>query len=58
MHKLNKYTISACLGLLLGTGQAFAGAKPDENHSIRSFWLMDYSILCSLLSICFVATDI
>jgi hypothetical protein len=34
MHKLNKYTISACLGLILGAGQAFAGAKPDEIHRL------------------------
>ena len=34
MHKLNTYTISACLGLILGMGQAFAGAKPDQIHRL------------------------
>ncbi len=34
MHKLNKITLSACLGLILGTGQAFAGAQPDQIHRL------------------------
>jgi len=34
MHKLNTYVISACLGLLLGSGQAYAGAKPDQVHRL------------------------
>ena len=35
MHKLNKFALSACLGLLLGSGQALAGAKPDEVHRLN-----------------------
>ena len=34
MHKLNKLTLSACLGLILGIGQAAAGAKPDQAHRL------------------------
>jgi hypothetical protein len=34
MHKLNKIAISACIGLVLGSGQAFAGAMPDQVHRL------------------------
>jgi len=34
MHKLSIYTLSACLGLVLGIGQAVAGAKPDQIHRL------------------------
>jgi hypothetical protein len=34
MHKLNTYTISACLGFILGIGQVFAGAQPDQIHRL------------------------
>ena len=34
MHQLNKFVLSGCLGLILGTGQSFAGAKPDEAHRL------------------------
>jgi hypothetical protein len=30
MRTLTKITLSACIGLTLGLGQAFAGAKPDQ----------------------------
>jgi hypothetical protein len=30
MHKLNTFAISACIGIVLGIGQAHAGAKPGE----------------------------
>ncbi|MEJ2383948.1 MAG: DUF1329 domain-containing protein [Xanthomonadales bacterium] len=30
MRNLTKFTLSACIGLTLGLGQAFAGAKPDQ----------------------------
>jgi hypothetical protein len=34
MHKFNKLTLAACLGLILGIGQAAAGAKPDQIHRL------------------------
>mgnify|MGYP000473513806 CR=1 FL=1 len=34
MRNLTKITLSACIGLTLGLGQAFAGAKPDEVHRL------------------------
>ena len=30
MRTLTKYSLAACIGLLLGAGQALAGAKPDQ----------------------------
>lgn len=30
MRTITKFTISACIGLAIGAGQAWAGAKPDE----------------------------
>jgi hypothetical protein len=34
MRNLTKITLSACIGLTLGLGQAFAGAKPDQVHRL------------------------
>ena len=34
MRNLTKITLSACIGLTLGLGQAFAGAKPDQAHRL------------------------
>jgi len=34
MRNLTKFTLSACIGLTLGMGQAFAGAKPDQVHRL------------------------
>jgi len=34
MRTLTKITLSACIGLTLGLGQAFAGAKPDQIHRL------------------------
>jgi hypothetical protein len=34
MRTLNKITLSVCIGLTLGIGQALAGAKPDEIHRL------------------------
>jgi hypothetical protein len=34
MRNLTKITLSACIGLSLGLGQAFAGAKPDQIHRL------------------------
>jgi hypothetical protein len=34
MRMMNKITLAACVGLLLGLGQAYAGAKPDEIHRL------------------------
>ena len=30
MRTITKFTLSACIGLALGVGQAWAGAKPDQ----------------------------
>ena len=34
MRILTKLTLSACMGLVLGMGQSWAGAKPDEIHRL------------------------
>lgn len=34
MRIINKITLAACIGFLLGLGQAYAGAKPDEVHRL------------------------
>jgi len=34
MRTLTKFTLSACIGLTLGIGQAFAGAQPDQVHRL------------------------
>ena len=34
MRTLTKLTLSACIGLALGIGQAWAGAKPDQVHRL------------------------
>ena len=34
MRTLTKITLSACIGLTLGLGQAFAGAQPDQVHRL------------------------
>ncbi len=34
MRTLTKFTLSACIGLTLGIGQAFAGAQPDQIHRL------------------------
>jgi len=34
MRTLTKYTLSVCIGLALGIGQAVAGAKPDQIHRL------------------------
>jgi hypothetical protein len=34
MRNLTTITLSACIGLTLGLGQAFAGAKPDQVHRL------------------------
>ena len=34
MRNLTKFTLSACIGLTLGMGQALAGAKPDQIHRL------------------------
>ena len=35
MRTLTKFTLSACIGLTLGIGQAFAGAQPDQIHRLN-----------------------
>ncbi len=30
MRTLTKFTLATCIGLTLGIGQAWAGAKPDQ----------------------------
>ncbi len=34
MRTLTRFTLSACIGLILGIGQAVAGAKPDQIHRL------------------------
>ena len=34
MRTLTKITLSVCIGLILGMGQAIAGAKPDQIHRL------------------------
>ena len=34
MRTLTKITLSICIGLSLGIGQAVAGAKPDQIHRL------------------------
>jgi hypothetical protein len=34
MRTFTKYTLSICIGLAFGMGQAMAGAKPDEVHRL------------------------
>jgi hypothetical protein len=34
MRTLIKFTLSVCIGLILGVGQAIAGAKPDQIHRL------------------------
>ena len=34
MRTFTKYTLSICIGLALGMGQAVAGAKPDQVHRL------------------------
>lgn len=34
MRKLTKISLSLCIGLVLGTGQALAGAQPDQVHRL------------------------
>ncbi|MEE4217600.1 MAG: DUF1329 domain-containing protein [Xanthomonadales bacterium] len=34
MRTFTKFTLSACIGLTLGIGQAFAGAQPDQIHRL------------------------
>jgi hypothetical protein len=35
MRTLIKFTLSVCIGLALGAGQAVAGAKPDQLHRLN-----------------------
>jgi hypothetical protein len=35
MRMINKIPLAACIGLLLGAGQALAGPKPDEIHRLN-----------------------
>jgi len=34
MRTFTKYSLAVCIGLLLGAGQALAGAKPDQIHRL------------------------
>ena len=34
MHKLNKFALSAAIGLVLGISQAQAGPQPDQVHRL------------------------
>jgi hypothetical protein len=36
MRTLTQLTLTACIGLILGAGQAWAGAKPDEIHRLSA----------------------
>ena len=35
MRKLTKYSLAVCIGLVLGSGQILAGAKPDQIDRLR-----------------------